>query len=372
MSGPDEDQLPQSPPHVEPAAESAPSQAVVEHVDRTHLVQTARTFLNSPQVRYEGIAAKREFLAQKGLNGLEIEQLLQEAPAQVPLVPPRTYPQLPQSSLPNILIGIFRIATWIAGGSAAVLLIYFRFIYPRISQSFEARRAIRSHQKDLLKKLTTSLQSVKTEQATAFALLPRPNLYKEDPVFANCSSLEDIVAAEKEPKATPDITILRCAILELEASNTPATVNAIFKRIEEVLSWTRPEEDPEAQPRLWNTLSSTPLFAETDKDATVWSYVPPPTPPTPAVIASLSLLRAVIPSLSPARTRYQNTLQSLTDLTGYIATQMYALPGNIKFTAGGLSGLNPEEDEIKREIRALKGLVLNRRTFLPARPTTPS
>ena len=59
-------------------------------------------------------------------------------------------------------------------------------------------------------------------------------------------------------------------------------------------------------------------------------------------------------------------LQTLTDLTGYLTTQTYILP------TGGFSGYSgigyttsstlatPQQEEIRKEIRALKGLVLSR------------
>lgn len=50
----------------------------------------------------------------------------------------------------------------------------------------------------------------------------------------------------------------------------------------------------------------------------------------------------------------QNTLQTLSNLTGYISTQVY-----LPYRPPGHS-LGPAEDEMRREIRALKGLVLNR------------
>ncbi len=113
-------------------------------VDRTDLVEKARTFLHSPQVRSEDNAAKRKFLVEKGLTDVEIEGLLRELvsrilwilplrhthksfvePAPAPVIPPRTYPQPPPSNLPNLLIGLARIISWIVGGSAAVLFMYF-------------------------------------------------------------------------------------------------------------------------------------------------------------------------------------------------------------------------------------------------------
>ena len=115
--------------------------------NRSDLIQKARSFLQSPQVRAEDYAAKRRFLSEKGLNDVEIDSLLQETViisaseckylfgiilngtvtqvSQPPLVPPRTYPQPPPSNLPNLLIGLARILSWLAGGSAAFLLLYF-------------------------------------------------------------------------------------------------------------------------------------------------------------------------------------------------------------------------------------------------------
>ena len=47
-------------------------------VDRAELLQRARVFLTSPQVRHEDITAKRRFLADKGLTDVEVDGLLCE------------------------------------------------------------------------------------------------------------------------------------------------------------------------------------------------------------------------------------------------------------------------------------------------------
>ena len=66
------------------------------------------------------------------------------------------------------------------------------------------------------------------------------------------------------------------------------------------------------------------------------------------------------------RPKYQHMLQTLTDLTGYLTTQTYLT------AAGGPSGYGmagyttssalatPQQEEIRKEIRTLKGLALNR------------
>jgi hypothetical protein len=59
---------------------------------------------------------------------------------------------------------------------------------------------------------------------------------------------------------------------------------------------------------------------------------------------------------------FQHTLQSLSDFTGYISAQVY-VPYRPTPVGKGLpnSGIqNTLEEELRREIRALKGLVLNR------------
>lgn len=46
--------------------------------ERQELIDKARAFLVSPQVRNEDIPAKRRFLAEKGLTDVEIDRLIQE------------------------------------------------------------------------------------------------------------------------------------------------------------------------------------------------------------------------------------------------------------------------------------------------------
>jgi hypothetical protein len=59
-------------------------------------------------------------------------------------------------------------------------------------------------------------------------------------------------------------------------------------------------------------------------------------------------------------------LQTLTDFTGYLTTQTYILPSG-GFSGYGVTGYTttsalatPQQEEIRKDIRALKGLVLSR------------
>jgi len=80
--------------------------------------------------------------------------------------------------------------------------------------------------------------------------------------------------------------------------------------------------------------------------------------------------KGIVSESSPlANTAAQKTLQSLSELTGMISSQTYTLPSSFRSTFGGslsnrpVNTLGPAEEEVRRELRSLKGLLLNRRTF---------
>lgn len=64
-------------------------------------------------------------------------------------------------------------------------------------------------------------------------------------------------------------------------------------------------------------------------------------------------------------TTSQRTFQSLTDLNAYITSETFNIPSASSFrlnsaNSAGSRALGPVEEELRRELRALKGLVLNR------------
>lgn len=152
------------------------------------------------------------------------------------------------------------------------------------------------------------------------------------------------------------------------AQSRDADTEALFRAIEAKLPWLNSEDGARYQNDLWQTLSTHPLFnhKETSKTS-LWSYTPPP-PPTPTpLLSSLTALHTSLPTSRSQTSPFQHTLQALSDFTGYITTQIYALPSISSYRGPGLntgSTLQPEEEEIRKEIRALKGLVLNRRSFM--------
>ncbi|KZT70377.1 hypothetical protein DAEQUDRAFT_668036 [Daedalea quercina L-15889] len=345
--------------------DALPKETTPETVIRTDLLDKARVFLNSPQARHEDYAAKRRFLVEKGLKDDEIDGLLREMPPQAPLVPPRTYPQPPPSNLPALLLGVARVFSWIAGSSAVLLMIYFRFLYPRIAQTYQARHALRTHQKDLLDRLTALLEELKSTRAETAVVLPRPALASEAH-YRECQTLDDVLKVSGENQDVPDVTLLRCAITELFDEKKPATSEAIFFVLEGKIPWLRGGGDEGGARHLWQTLTSTPLFhEEATEETSIWTYTSPLPPPIPPLMQSLYALRAALPAgTAHEPSRFQYTLNALTDLTGYIAMRTYDT-----FQLGPETGTTPGvEEEVKREIRGLKGLVLNRRAFMPNVP----
>ncbi|KLO10247.1 hypothetical protein SCHPADRAFT_907062 [Schizopora paradoxa] len=340
--------------------------------DRSSLIERARSFLRSPQIRNEDPSAKRGFLQEKGMNPSEIEMLMREQPLQVPPVPPRTYPQPPPSNLPYILLGMAKLFTWLTGASAVLVLIYYRFLFPRVTRTALARLSLKQHQIALLSKLRESLGALKEKQAETFAVLPQPPPPQEERKYKDIHCLEDLNISPESEIAVPEYTLLRCAIQDLAAQKKPTTKEELFSTLESRYPWLTTEKGIEYESSLWDTLNNNPDFSEVEEDGLrVWMHkrVPPPDAEPSPLINSVTSLKNALPTKRSPINPYQHTLDTLTDFTGYITTQTYQmstsslrLPG----VSGSSAPLDAQQEEVRREIRALKGLVLNRRTFAPS------
>lgn len=104
------------------------------------------------------------------------------------------------------------------------------------------------------------------------------------------------------------------------------------------------------------------LFEQTTtNDVATWSFKAPPLPSPSPLQSSLSALRGTLPGPSRDLQSIRKTSEALSNFTGYMSSQLYAMPQTLRYSPSGLpSVLSPEEEEIRREIRALKGLMLNR------------
>ncbi|KAH8830421.1 hypothetical protein DL96DRAFT_1592791 [Flagelloscypha sp. PMI_526] len=338
------------------------------------LLDRAKAFLQTPVVQEQDVTAKRDFLADKGLSEPEISSILSPHPPQL-YIPPRTYPQPVPSNLLGLLIGILRIFSWLVGGSAFVLFIYQRVFLPRISRTSSARKSIRSHQVALLTRLNESLRGFKDVHTQNLEALPRSSRWAEADDVAQCLSIQDalkhIEANSVSVHEFPPLSLLRCAFsdyVRAHEDKTPST-QELFQIMEEQIPWLLSEDGLEYERQIWETLQACPLFVASNENTDEaglqqWTYTGPELTPTPEVVSSLKSLVGSIPRPVRESNPHQHTLKSMTDLTGYISGQVYA-PYSSRSFAGSFSGsLSPQQEELRREIRALKGLVLNRKTFM--------
>lgn len=361
---------------------------VPAQLDRAELIARARSFLASPQVAHQDLLAKRSFLVEKGLNDGEINTLLGGIPPSTPMIPPRNYPQPGPSNLPNLLLGIFRMTSWITGGAAILMFVYWRFLLPRISKTYFARRSLRSHYNALLQKMTTSLAAFKESQAESYSVLPRTEPYREPEQYSTCQTVDDVlkVLNEKEPnfRGIPPVTLMRTAIADTRQESDqdqPRTTEELFQYLEAKIPWLTSESGKAYEQTLWEALTSCPLFIRTSElsperradETTIitrWSYQPRDPPEPSQLQKSFIQLSHSLPRTQTQSNKYNHTLEALSELTGYISTQTY-LPYRTLSSVSGFSSsslLSPAEEELRREIRALKGLVLNRRSFMASLP----
>lgn len=122
------------------------------------------------------------------------------------------------------------------------------------------------------------------------------------------------------------------------------------------------------------------LKAHKDSSLTA-SSIAPSADSKPVICTRLQELRAQVPDAPPKTTR-QHALQSLSDLTGYLSSQIHlssaldaaARTYQFQFSMPGAAGAtkNDIQEQLKKDIRALKGLLINRRTFLQGGSIVPT
>ncbi|KAF8342205.1 uncharacterized protein EI90DRAFT_3116141 [Cantharellus anzutake] len=271
--------------------------------DRAMLLQQARDFLATPVIHASDVSKKRGFLESKGLTHEEVDSLIDEPTAGLhstpPPVPPKTYiPPSPPSKLPGMLVSLTR-ALGYGGALAGVgVMLYQRYIFPLLNDSFESRHSLRIHGLQLVEQLNKELTSL-AKQTT---MQPASNQLDNPEQTVN-ESLSDPSPHSVERHISPRVE--------------PERLCASVVRLAEAAT-----QDPNS---------------------------------TAAISRSTSFSR---------------TLESVTDLIAYISSQTYLIPAASSFRLGtmGSSGgsvnvLGPAEEEVRRELKALKGLVLNRRSF---------
>jgi hypothetical protein len=108
-------------------------------------------------------------------------------------------------------------------------------------------------------RLHESLVTFKKKQAECFISLPKPMLYKEEPEYAACHSLDDILACRRKADIddddagnTSNVSILRSAIEELARSKESTegiSTGDLFDYLEVKLPWLKGEQGAECEVR---------------------------------------------------------------------------------------------------------------------------
>lgn len=245
-----------------------------EQQTNSDLVSKAQAFLESPELKERDSESKTQFLVTKGIPA-ETADELQKSLASIPVIPSRTYPEAlvapPKSRLLENLVTLYYFFTYATGASTIMAFAYSRFILPRWSKMLAAKRRLREHQLELLRRLSEELKDHRDKSINAASIAP--------------------TTESKEP-------VLSTKLQELHTQMSNKT----------------------------------------------------------------------------PRTARRHTLQSLTDLTGYLSSQYHITSGlssamrsyNFQFAMPGAASnaSNDTHNEIKKDLRALKGLLINRRTFL--------
>ncbi|KAI9508153.1 hypothetical protein F5148DRAFT_1149260 [Russula earlei] len=280
---------------------------------RSELLDRARHFLSSPQVMHQDYESKRGFLAEKGLaDGGYTIAIARD--------------------------GTFKLLSWLTGGSTVLLFIYYA-------------------------------------QKGAYVDLPHPDPWEEVVPWSGCKSLGDVAAAvERSGDHLPHLTLLRCTLTDLAAQKKPVTAENIFQMLlsTKASSILNIDDGVTLENAQWRyslprhgkrpVIGVTSLVLSSPGSCDVAD-----TPVLPALAKLQDSVTHVV-SARPTQ-RLQHALQALIDFTGYLTTKTYALASAMH----RLPGTTPssvtviEEEEIRMEIKALKGFVLNR---VPGRRNT--
>jgi hypothetical protein len=101
-----------------------------------------------------------------------------------------------------------------------------------------------------MRRLTTSLASLKESQTESYAVLPPPQPYKEQVRFAGCHSVAEVLEelGEKDPvmQDIPPVSLIRCGIQDYrkgkEGDAAKPTTEELFRYLEGQVPWLVSEE----------------------------------------------------------------------------------------------------------------------------------
>ncbi|KZT39657.1 hypothetical protein SISSUDRAFT_1061002 [Sistotremastrum suecicum HHB10207 ss-3] len=316
---------------------------------RALLIEQARAFLLSSEIRNEDEASKRKFLAEKGLSGDEIDQMILEAASAPPPIPARTYPQPAPSRLPDLLIGMARSVAWFVGLSGGALIIYYvrkLILSIRFTQTWRVN----------LDSIVASAASLEGVQAK------KKELANDWESLMGPMSLDDNIPTDAEGKPTCSMTLLLRAALR---GGDGKTVAQLAKQLQTKFKYYENLESAQMAELIGLGLSDKETFEESDSETgPVYSLkgaaaTAPPTK-TKTLITSLSTLDSTMkPSPELSSTAAQHTLQTLTELTAYLSSETYTVPTWNRMY-GSRSQPTGVEEDLRKDIRELRGHILTR------------
>lgn len=333
---------------------------------RNALIEQARTFLNSSSIHPENEDTKRAFLLDKGLEEQEINTLLRESPRILPPVPPRTYPSPPPSNLSLYIALLLRLTMWTVGITGTLTFLYKRLLLGRITASLAARHQLVLHQTDLITRLQTHIKALREEQRTAYKPFIQSKALNDDDV-SHIKSLQDITI---DSDGTPSLSLDKIVRIVFNNSDHAVsfTVDEIVEQLDKTFPrWLQAQGWRETKERVLHELELSDLYSKSETpDTQIWSLTTvDPQPQLPNPETSLNKLRDTITKTHKRETTFQHVFKCLTDFTAFLSRetfQFYTVDTAAfrRNYLGDTTSLSPIQDEVRREIRALKGLVLNR------------
>jgi len=281
--------------------------------------------------------------------------------------PPLPTPFHPPSTRLGLLSDLKRLSyvlSLLLGSSAILGLFWSTFILPLLHSSFSARQVLLEQQITRFDRIVSSLRALR-----AGTILPPARVALLPVAASSVDSKSDDIAALAGKTGT-----------ELALSNPKQTGESDIKEhrsgIEEIQSSTS-SPPPSPSP---NHLISAEKHDETQDDT---ATIPAPTNPLPLDgLASLSLsLRSLSGALASTSTTRTSLLSTLESYTSQLHREVYLRSdpktsfsvglgslsqnlANVGAKAGAGTG-STGWDDVRKEVRAIKGLLLGRRNFAP-------
>ncbi|EJD53531.1 hypothetical protein AURDEDRAFT_110367 [Auricularia subglabra TFB-10046 SS5] len=269
-----------------------------------------------------------------------------------------------------MLFGLVRLLKYTAVGSAVLTFVYLTYALPRLNLVLELRASLYQLHAKLLLQLQGKLLELKAlEDATAGEAVSGAEAAQDE----KQQDGESVAHAPREQVDAPLPYERNIRDVLLAAPEQKVSFEALMDALSSKFTWFSRSQKHYRSIVLQTLEKGTDFEVKVDDVEASIALKDPSRFTAPSDSAETLALRALKESATKLRRQQTagGTLQSIVDLTSYISSQTYAYLGSYStFRPAGMSGsahLAPAEDDIRREIRSLKSLLLNRRSFIPPR-----